>query len=252
MNETLSAPEWKNNENFKDHAKITIDSLLRMSSGLSFQEKYHAFGQATAMLFSEPSAASFAAMQPVLYPIDTVWYYSSGSTNLLCRKLRETFDDMRDYWEFPKKELFDKIGMKSMILETDSSGIFVGSSFGYATARDWNKFGLLYLNDGVWNGERILPEGWVKYSTTPTSSSPNGHYGAQWWLNSGGLDKEQSKPLPKLPNDVFFAHGYEQQFTLVVPSKKLVITRLSYYKADVEELMGDLENFINQILRILQ
>jgi CubicO group peptidase (beta-lactamase class C family) len=108
--------------------------------------------------------------------------------------------------------------MYSAILETDPSGTFVGSSFGYATARDWARFGLLYLNDGIWNGDRILPEGWVEHGTTPTPDSEQG-YGAHWWLNRGGR-------LAALPADEYQADGFDGQRVMVVPSRNTVIVRL--------------------------
>jgi CubicO group peptidase (beta-lactamase class C family) len=109
--------------------------------------------------------------------IDTVWVYSSGTTNMIQKMLRYTCfgDNVTAYWEFPRKYIFDPIGMKSMVMEIDPSGNFVGSSFSYATARDYARFGLLFLQDGIWDGQQILPKGWVEYSTTPTPSAPQVH-----------------------------------------------------------------------------
>jgi hypothetical protein len=130
--------------------------------------------------------------------------------------IRRQFATQKDYFAFPHQRLFHKIGMKSAVLEPDASGTFVGSSFMYATARDWAKFGQLYLQDGVWNGERLLPEGWVKYSATETSYS-DGKYAAHFWLD------HQDKTFPQ---DAFMDVGFEGQYVTVVPSKNLVIVRL--------------------------
>jgi CubicO group peptidase (beta-lactamase class C family) len=114
--------------------------------------------------------------------------------------------------------------MNRALIEPDASGTFVASSYSFASARDWARFGLLYLNDGVWNGERILPEGWVKYSATPALTAERGKYGAHWWLNAG--DNSNRRLYPHLPSDAFWADGFEEQTVMVIPSKHLVIVRL--------------------------
>ncbi len=116
--------------------------------------------------------------------------------------------------------------MRSAVIEPDASGSFVASSFMFATARDWARFGLLFLEDGVWQGERILPEGWVEYSTRPTPKAPQGRYGAHWWLNAGEPDDPADRPWPDLPTDTFSARGFEGQEIVVIPSRKLVLVRL--------------------------
>ena len=116
--------------------------------------------------------------------------------------------------------------MINTLIEQDASGTFVGSSYGYASARDWARFGLLFLNDGVWNGERILPEGWVAYSSTPAPAAPKGEYGAQFWLNAGAQGNPQNSHNPGLPNDEYGAEGFEEQNVFIIPSKKLVLVRL--------------------------
>lgn len=214
-------PEWQGDA----RKQITIDQLLRMSSGLAFGEEYGGLlSDVTRMLFLEPSAGHYAASLPLAAQPDTVWAYSSGTTNILSRIVRETLGgSLTDYWQFPRKELFDRIGARTVILEPDASGVFVGSSFDYATARDWARLGLFYLNDGVWNGERILPEGWVRYSVTPTPASPDGNYGAQIWLNAGRGGK---RPFERVPADLYYFSGFEGQSVAVIPSLRLVAVRL--------------------------
>lgn len=203
-------------------AALTTDQLLRMSSGLAFDESYDAFGDATRMLFLERSAGRFAASFPLEHDPDTHWSYSSGTTNVLQALLQQKLGE--DYATFPHEALFAPLGMRSAVIEPDSSGAYVGSSFMYATGRDWARFGLLYLQDGTWEGERLLPEGWVTYVSTPTPPS-NGRYGAQFWLNRSAEHGEEAR-WPDVPVDAFDASGFEGQNVLIVPSRDAVIVRL--------------------------
>ena len=210
--------EWKNDAK----AKITIDQLLRMSSGLGFVEDYASPSDATNMLFRSKGAGAFAIGGKVVAKPDAVWSYSSGTTNILQEIMRHQFANHADYLAYPHTRLFQKLGMTSAILEPDASGTFVGSSFMYATARDWAKFGQLYLQDGVWNNERILPEGWVAYSSSETPHS-DGTYAAHFWLAHND---------PEFPKDGFMAQGFEGQTVAIIPSQKLVIVRLGLTHGD--------------------
>jgi len=116
--------------------------------------------------------------------------------------------------------------MCSAIIEPDASGSFVGSSYMFATPRDWARVGQLFLNDGVWNGERILPDGWVKYSTTPTPLAPKGQYGAHFWLNAGTKGYPEDRTFPSLPADMYYMSGYNGQIVAMFPSKRLVVVRM--------------------------
>jgi CubicO group peptidase (beta-lactamase class C family) len=207
---------------------ITLDQLMRMSSGLKFGEDYvWPLSDAIQMLFNSDCAGCYASIMPLETAPDTKWYYSSGTTNIISRIIRQASGGTdADFFGFPKRELFDKLGMQSAVIEPDPDGVFVGSSFMYATSRDWARLGLLYLNDGVWKGERILPEGWVKYSTTPTPLAPKGEYGAQIWLNRGPVNNPGQRLLPNVPVDMFSFEGFEGQQVAVIPSHKLVVVRL--------------------------
>jgi CubicO group peptidase (beta-lactamase class C family) len=160
----------------------------------------------------------FASNKPLTGRIGRDWSYSSGTTNILSRGLRLAINNDREYWSYPYEALFKPLGMASAYLETDSSGNFVASSLGWASARDWARFGLLYLNKGAWNGKQILQKGWIQHATTPSKGSKKG-YGAHWWLSS-------KRRRPDLPRDSYSAEGYEGQLILVVPSSKTVIVRL--------------------------
>jgi CubicO group peptidase (beta-lactamase class C family) len=247
INDPAPVPEWRKSG---DPRKIiTTDQLLRMSSGLEFHEEYESDpnSDCNVMLFVYPDAAAFAADKPLELEPDGKWSYSSGTTNIISRIVRHTLEKANmDYLSFPRDSLFDKLGMRSAVIEPDPSGTFIGSSNMYATARDWSRFGLLYLQDGVWEGERVLPEGWVDYSTTPTPEAPpNRSYGAQWWLNRGGKDRW----MPRLPQDLYSARGHEGQFVTVIPSRNVVVVRLGYtvnHKAH-----WDHESFLLDILKAL-
>ena len=215
-------PEWAND----DRHKILLHHLLQASSGLAWSESYFSptadFHQ---MFIKRDDKGSYAASKELAHEPGSFFQYSSGTTNLLSRIIRQTVGDDA-YHKFPYENLFYKIGMNSALMEPDASGTFVASSYSYATARDWARFGMLYANDGVWNGERILPEGWVKYTVTPAPAADLGKYGAQWWLNAGEKNNPAVRKYPDLPPDAYWADGFEEQFVMVIPSKDLVIVRL--------------------------
>ncbi|WP_298397389.1 serine hydrolase [Flavobacterium sp.] len=206
--------EWKNDE----RAKITTNDLLHMNSGLEWEENYSKICDATRMLFVEEDMTKSQINKPLVGKPNNSWNYSSGTTNLLSGILRNQFKTHQEYLDFWYSSLLDKIGMHSAIVEVDMKGNFVGSSYGWATTRDWAKFGLLYLNKGNWNGEQIFDESWAKYVATPTNSS-NGNYGGQFWLNAGGK-------FPNAPKDMYYASGFQGQMIAIFPSNDLVIVRM--------------------------
>ncbi|MEN7549454.1 serine hydrolase [Rapidithrix thailandica] len=224
--------------------QLTIHQLLQMSSGLGFKEKYLGRTDVTQMLFDSPSVADFVLKKPLKYPPGTFWDYTSGTTNIISFKLREILG--ASYHNFPYQELFAKTGMHSAEMECDANGLYVGSSFMFASAHDWARFGLLYANDGVWEGERILPEGWVDYSRQPNPAAEMGRYGAHFWLNAGEKDHPEKRFWPSLPNDLYYASGFEGQFVMVIPSHSLLIVRLgqTLRKEDY-----DMEGVINKVLK---
>lgn len=229
---------------WKDERKnITIDDLLKMSSGLYFEEEYSKSSLATQMLFNSYSVKQFPIKQNLIAKPSENWYYASGTSNLLSALIQEkkgvyTFDTIYH-------RLIYKIGMNSMIIEPDASGLWVGSSFSYATARDWAKFGLLYLHDGIWNGERILPEGWVNYTRTPAPFSDSLQYGAHFWMNASLSADQPAKRWPELPNDLFYASGYQGQHVVIIPSLDMVIVRLGQYS---QSDAWDVRTFLNKVV----
>ena len=226
IKEPAAVAEWGGKDD--PRAAITLDQLLRMSSGLDFVEVYtDLLSDTPYMLFGTPDTAGFTASKPLEMAPDSRWRYISGSPNLVCRIMREAIGGpLARYFAFPRRALFDKIGMRSAVIEPDATGTLVGSSFSYATARDWARFGQLYLQDGVWFGERIFPEGWVEYTVTPTPKAPKGEYGAYWWLNAGNPVGSENRLYPSVPSDIYLARGYEGQNVIVIPSRELVLVHL--------------------------
>lgn len=237
--------EWQHDE----RKNITIDHLLRMESGLAFDERYVPFSDAVEMLYESSDMGAYAAEKSIVANPGTQWRYSSGTTNLLSKILLEkTGGDIQSLKRFAYEEFFNKLGMTTAIFEHDESGAFVGSSYFYASARDWLRFCLLYKNKGIWNGEQLLPEGWVDYSLTPTSHAPEGRYGAQIWLNAGEKDTEE-RLLPRLPKDTFVFQGYQGQWFVVIPSKDLMIARFGVTNTpqwSMEDLILDILDTIQK------
>jgi hypothetical protein len=225
-------PEWRGAGD--PRAEITLDQLLRMTSGLRFTENYGDPDEDVArMLFARADGAAYAIDKPLDTVPGTRWRYSSGTSNILSRVIRQVVGgSAKDYLEFPRRALFDRIGMRSAIIEPDASGTFVASSFMYASARDWARFGQFLLQDGVWDGERILPAGWVGYMATLTPQSARRDFGAHLWVKIPPPFDSRAKPPPKLPPDTFHAVGHEGQFVSVIPSRRLVVVRLGLSRGD--------------------
>jgi len=203
-------------------AEIALEDLLRMRSGLRFSEVYASTeSDVNRMLFDGFDAGGFAASRPLEAAPGTSWKYASGTSNILSLIARRAVGE-KDYASWPRRALFEPLGMSSAVFEPDASGTFVGSSFLFATARDWARFGLLHVNGGA----GVLPEGWVRFATTPTPQAPDGRYGAHWWLKlppelGGGVES-----AAKIPADAFHALGHEGQCLTVIPSRRLVVVRL--------------------------
>lgn len=200
--------------------QITVEQLLTMTDALAFDETYDPGTDATRMLFRPGDTAAYAADKELLDAPGARWEYSSGTTNLLCDVLARA--DGGDPSTLAARRVFAPLGMTSAVVGTDTSGDPVCSSYGYATARDWARFGLLYLQDGVWAGTRLLPEGWVDFSTSPVLLPTENPYGAQWWLNTDPTGTR----MPSVPEDAFWASGNEGQQVVVLPSDDLVVVRL--------------------------
>lgn len=236
--------EWRDPAD--PRSAITIDDLLHMSSGLKFESGSALDGRAltdldnhTYVYTGAVNVFEYSINRELEFPPNTKWRYRNCDPLTLGKVIRDTVEARgEEYLSFPQRALFDRIGMRHMVLETDPYGNFIMTGFDYGTARDWARFGLLHLQDGVWQGERILPEGWVDYVRTPAPAHPDKGYGALFWLNRGN-DSEG------LPEDLFRPAGHHGQAVLIVPSRHAVIVRLGHsidggFDAYIEKVAGDI------------
>ncbi len=212
----MDIPQWKDD----NRSAITLNDLMQMQSGLEWNENYGNRSDVNLMLHREEDMGLFALSKPLMAKPGTHWYYSSGSTNIIMHYLRGKFASDTEFWSYIRSRLFTPLGIRNACFEPDMSGTPVGSSYLYVTARDYARFGQMYLDDGCVAGTRILPEGWVDYSVTPASDSKGG-YGAFFWLN-------QNKSCPDVPEDMFSCQGHDGQEIYIIPSQDLVVVVLGY------------------------
>jgi CubicO group peptidase (beta-lactamase class C family) len=232
-------PEWSGAGD--PRSAITLDQLLRMSSGLKFTEVYlpDQPSDVIPMLFGEGAedVAAFAAAMPLAHEPGAFWSYSSGTTNIVSRIAARALGAAGpDFEAFMRARLFDPLGMTSATPKFDAAGTFIGSSFCFATPRDFARFGLLYLRDGVWEGKRLLPEGWVDYARTKTwqqePENTDSPYGAHWWLGMAGPGS-------------FSANGYDGQYTVVIPDLDMVVVRHGVTPAEFKD---DLQGWLKEVV----
>ena len=214
--------EWQDDE----RSRIRIRDLLQMSSGLDFDnlgfkaETLTRQNEHMRVYFDSVNVLGHAVNQPAKVPPGTRWSYLNSDPLSLGKIIRNTVEAQgENYLQFLQRALFDRIGVRSVVLETDAWGNFIMSGYDYVCARDWIRFGLLYLNDGVWQGERLLPEGWTKFVATPAPADETQNYGGMFWLN-------RSLKMDQIPPDAYWAAGFMGQITMVIPSRNLVIVRL--------------------------
>ena len=206
--------------------RIRVADLLAMSSGLKFNEAYGSVSDVTSMLYLQPDMAGFARAQPLAHGIGELWSYSSGTALILSRIMQDAAGG--DGEAFAKERLFKPLGMSSATLELDEHGTLVGSSYMYATARDWARYAQLLLQEGVWQGQQLLPSGYVAMMATPVAAS-GGQYGhGQVWL--WGSDAKAPGVNPDaafgIPADTFWLSGHDGQSIAVIRSRQLIIVRL--------------------------
>lgn len=212
----VDLPPWRARHD--PRRAITLDHLLRMESGLAFREVYEnrEGSDVIEMLFGrgKDDVAAFAAGFPLAHPPGTHHSYSSGDSNLVAWVVKRILGPGEATRTFLEKEIFERIGMRSAKPRFDTSGTFIGSSFVFANARDFARFGLLYLRGGVWEGERLVPAEWISYARTPTHVRPcPGDYGAHWWLSLDGTG-------------TFSANGFQGQYIVCSPERDVVVVRL--------------------------
>ena len=225
LNDPAPVREWQKEGD--PRAAIRIRDLLHMSSGLDFAnlglsgpESYTTENEHMRIYADGLDIFDHAVNQPPEIPPDTEWRYRNSDPLTLGKIVRETVEARGEsYLQFPQKALFDRIGARNFVLETDAWGNFIMTGYDYGAARDWARFGMLHLLDGIWRGERILPEGWVDFISTPAPADESKGYGGLFWLNRGGT-------MDRIPEDAFWASGFMGQTTMVIRSRNLVVTRM--------------------------
>lgn len=222
-------PEWAEDPD-DPRADITLRHVLHMSSGLDWDEIYEdgdiAASEVATMVLSEPDQLAYAASRPAENEPGTVWSYSSGDTMLLSAVLEQATG--MPVHEYAQQELFDPVGMDQVDWWRDTEGHTLTYCCLDTTSRDFARFGLLYLNEGLWGDEQVVPEGWVADSLEPFAES-EGQYGYQWWLDD----------LDGVPEDMFRAAGHDGQWIFVIPSLDLVVVRNGTYVKDEGEAVAD-------------
>ena len=212
-------PEWRGDA----RAEITLGQLLAMESGLAFNESYGSVTDVTRMLFLEPDMSRFVLSLPLEAKPGERFNYSSGEAVLLSRIWMGAMSGRSQALTFPARALFAPLGMASAVMEPDETGIFVGSSYMYATARDWARFALFLLEDGMWKGNRLLPTGFVGAMALPSKASDGAYSHMQTWAMGPGRESDADYGLP---DETFWILGHDGQSAAVIPSRKLAVIRL--------------------------
>lgn len=212
-------PQWRGDT----RSRITLGHLLGMESGLGFNENYGTVADVTRMLYLDADETLLPASLPLEADPGTRFNYSSGTSVLISRIWMDRIGNAAQALAYPRQALFGPLGMSSAVLEADARGTFSGGSYLYADARDWARFGQFLLQDGVWNGERLLSEQFMTMMRTPTASSGGAYSRAQAWLRPPGSDAGTETGLP---SDAFWLEGHDGQSMAIVPSAKLVVVRL--------------------------
>ena len=228
LDDPAPVPDWRRPGD--PRGAIRVRDVMRMSSGLSFtgqddrwmdpswQYHDHFFIYAGAV-----NAFKYAIESPVEFAPNTVGRYRNSDPMTLGFLVRQAVEKRGEvYLTYPQRALFDRIGIRRQVLEPDPWGNFLLSGYDYGTARNWARLGLLYLRDGMWNGQRLLPEGFTKFVSTPAPAWSQPEYGGQFWVNGRGQWN--------LPRDTFFMSGAGGQHTFVVPSHDLVVVRMGHQR----------------------
>lgn len=219
IQDKVDIPEWAGDMR-KD---ITLEHILHTSSGLEWVENYFTISDATIMLMQSDDMFASVIDNEAAHAPGTYWNYSGGDVNLLSGLIRRTIGNDKEYHGYVYSHLFHRIGMLNTVVETDASGLFVASSYCYGTARDWARFGLLFLNNGIFAGDTVLTPEWVEFLRTPAPNS-EGNYAATFWLK----EPNPENALVDVPGDVYFADGFQGQRVYIIPSRNLVVVRFGY------------------------
>jgi CubicO group peptidase (beta-lactamase class C family) len=233
---SLPAPirEWRGATDRR--REIEVEHLMRMTAGLVLDETNSGFDPSSQMVYLHDDMTGFAVKAALIAPPGTRWHYSSPTTQLLARIIRDAAGGPEQTLAFAWRELFNPLGMHSVTLEFDGAGTLQGSTYMFASARDWARFGLLYLNDGMAGNRRILPDEWVDFSASATLDTD---YGAGFWTNRSEHEYARARVRMGMPRDAFFASGDLGQRIVILPTQHLVIVRLG----DSVDPTGDIRGF---------
>jgi CubicO group peptidase (beta-lactamase class C family) len=237
-------PEWRGDL----RREIEVEHLLRMTTGLALDETNSGFDPASQMIYLHNDMAGFAVNAAVVAPPGTRWAYSSPTTQLLARIVRDAAGGPEQTLALAWRELFNPLGMRHVTLEFDASGTLQGSSYMLASARDWARFGLLYLNDGIVGGKRILHEDWVDFSAAATLDTD---YGAGFWTNRSEHPNARERVRLGIPRDAFFASGDLGQRIVIMPSQHLVVVRLGDSVDPTGDMRG-LGRLVKEVIAAVQ
>ena len=216
---------------------ITVEQLVRQTSGQPYGSSNSGFDRSTQMQFLYPDSAAYAESAQMDGKPGERWSYTDANYAILSHIVRQAAGGSADDVErFARRELFGPLGMTTMTMELDEAGTPMGATYMLASARDWARFGWLYANDGVVGGRRILPEGWVDWSARPTPQS-GGMYAAGFWTNRGDDLNTRRRRSIGAPPDSFFANGNFDQTILVSPKERLVIASFGFSQ-DPDQKVG--------------
>jgi CubicO group peptidase (beta-lactamase class C family) len=247
LEEPAPVPEWRRMPG-DPRARIRVIDLLRMSSGLRFsrgsEEDLPGYHDHDLIYTGALDAFEFVTTRPLQFEPNTRGRYRNTDPLTLGLIIRDVVRRHgEEYLTWPQRELFDRIGIRRQVLETDPYGNFLMSGYDYGTARNWARLGMLYLNDGVWNGERLLPEGWTQLVSSPAPAWSDSAYGGMVWVNAGGA-------WPHMPPDAFAFRGAGGQDTYVIPSRDLVVVRMGHFpgsRAGAADLRRALELLLEAV-----
>jgi CubicO group peptidase (beta-lactamase class C family) len=239
-------PEWRGQND--PRREIEVEHLLRMTTGLALDETNSGFDPSSQMVYLQNDMAGFAANAPVVAPPGKRWHYSSATTQLLARIVRDAVGGPEQTLAFAWRELFNPLGMRNVTLEFDGAGTLQGSTYMLASARDWARFGLLYLNDGVVGGKRILHEDWVDFCAAATLDTD---YAAGFWTNRSEHPNAKGRVRLGIPRDAFFASGDLGQRIVIMPTQHLVVVRLGDSVDPTGDIRG-LGRLVKEVIAAVQ
>lgn len=237
LEEPVGIDAWQNDE----RGNISVKNVIQMSTGLDWFENYFTISDATVMLMQSEDMLASVTDNKLKYPPGEQWNYSSGDANLLSGIIRNRINNDEKYHSSLYSDLLHPVGMLNTKVETDASGLFVASSYSYGTTRDWARFGMLFLNEGVFAGDTILSKVWVDFMKKPVEAS-NGKYAGTFWLQ----EPEEKNALVDAPADIFFADGFLGQRIYIVPSKRLVAVRMGYGMGNF-----NMNDFLREVVKTL-